>query len=398
MERIAQIFREEKARIVASLCRFTSDLDLAEDCFSEALEAALKDWPDRGTPHNPGAWLRTVARRKALDRFRRDTVLQTKLPSLYEDEGEGEAEDERLSLIFTCCHPALAADARIALTLRTLGGLTTPEIARAFLVPEATMAQRIVRAQRKIRDAGIPYRIPPPELLEERLDGVLAVLYLIFNESYQATGGPELVRVDLSREAIRLGQMLTDLMPQQAEPLGLLSLMRLQHSRLAARVSPAGELVTLEEQDRSLWDRVGMELGLGALEKASRLGRPGPYQIQAAIAAMHCRALTAAETDWGKICLLYDTLLRMLPSAIVELNRAVAVAMATRPEAGLELLEPLLEPLQDYAPFHAVQAELLQRAGRSAEAAVAYRRYLALEQNGPALAYAERRLRAISPF
>lgn len=364
--------------------RLLGELDRAEDCFSEAIELALQKWPAQGLPNKPAAWLNTVARRKALDFLRREKVLASKLPLTLEDEPE---EDDRLSLIFTCCHPALSEEARVALTLRTLGGLSTPEIARAFLVPESTMAQRIVRAQRKIKEAGIPYRVPPPELLQPRLDGVLAVLYLIFNEGYWASTGAQLVRTDLCQEALHLAQMLVELMPHQAEPAGLLALMLFQHSRRRARLGPEGEAVSLEEQDRSRWDRRDIARGLEHLDRAT-VGKGGPYTVQAAIAAMHCLAPTAAATDWPRIVSLYQSLPR---TPIVTLNQAVAVGMAGHPEQALTLLDQL--ELEDYAPYHASRAEFLKQLDRLREAREAYQTALSLEQNHPARRLLEKKLR-----
>ena len=395
MDSLGVIVREEKGRILSGLVRMLGDLDRAEDCFSEALESALTTWPARGIPDRPGAWLNAVARRKALDFKRREKVLSGKLELVGESETAPDESDDRLSLIFTCCHPALAEEARVALTLRTLGGLSTEEIARAFLIPDATMAQRIVRAQRKIRDAGIPYRIPPPDLLQERLDGVMAVLYLIFNEGYRASGGEDLVRLDLGAEALRLAGMLSDLMPREAEPMGLLALMLFHSSRLPARLGPDGQVLTLETQDRRLWSRATIARGQSALERAMSLGQPGAYQIEAAIAAMHCLAPSAAETDWEKICGLYEALAAFRPSWVVELNRAVAVAMARGPEAGLQLLDTLDAPLRDYAPLHATRAHLLELRGSPTEAAASLRKALDLEQNGPTRRFLEERLAAL---
>jgi len=373
VEPVEAAFRREKGRIVAGLVRMLGSLEEAEDCFSEAVESALKVWPERGQPAQPGAWLTTVARRKALDRLRR-LKLQHRLPPAQEAE-----PDDRLSLLFTCCHPALAWEARIALTLRTLGGLTTGEIARAFLSAETTMAQRIVRAQRKIKDAGIPYQVPPPELWDERVEGVLATVYLIFNEGYCATQGDQVVRRDLSQQALLLGELLVELLPHEAEPLGLLGLMLLQHSRSPARIGPQGQALTLEEQDRSLWDKGLAQRGYHCLDRAMRLGRPGAYQIQAAIAAMHCLAARAQDTDWQKILALYDSLLQADNSPVVRLNRSVALALSGSPEQALADLKELQEPLQNYGLFHSTRAELQKRLGLDCRQAL--QEALELEQN-----------------
>lgn len=400
---IDAVFEEERSRLLAGLLRLTRDFDLAEDCLSEALEAALRHWPSEGVPARPGAWLATVARRRALDRMRHGRVADRYVEerelagadgSDYRSEpppqpGHDET-DHRLSLIFTCCHPALNADAQVALTLRTLGGLTTEEIARAFLVGETTMAQRLVRAQRKIKDAGIPFDIPPPERFGERLEGVLTVLYLIFNEGYYASSGPGVARHDLCRQALALAELTAGLLPREAEPAGLYALMLLQHSRLPARLGSDGEAVTLEEQDRTLWDRASIDRAVRVIDAAMRMGRPGPYQIQAAIACVHCRAASAEATDWPGIVSLYGALLQLAPSPIVELNLAAAVAMADGPSAGLARLEDL--PLGDYAPFHAVRADLWRRLGRSDQAREAYERALALERNAAARRTLQRRL------
>ena len=363
-----------------------------------------------GVPANPGAWITTTARNRAIDRIRRRRALAEKTEVLRR-EAEADAGavtagdllgmddemplvDDRLSLIFTCCHPALAMDARVALTLRTLGGLTTPEIARAFLVPEPTLAQRLVRAKRKIRDAGIPYRVPPAELLPERLDGVLAVLYLVYNEGHTASGGDELGRRELSAEAIRLARLLASLMPDEPETLGLLALMLLHDARTAARTSEAGELVLLEDQDRARWDRSKISEGGAVLERALGAGRPGSYQIQAAIAAVHDEAATTGETDWPQIALLYRELMAFAPSPVVELNQAVAVAMTDGPALGLAMVDALAAEgrLDDYVYLHATRADLLRRLGRRSEAAAAYERALALAANATERRFLERRL------
>ncbi|HSL67969.1 MAG TPA: RNA polymerase sigma factor, partial [Actinomycetota bacterium] len=352
-------------------------------------------------PANPGAWITTTARNRAIDRLRRERNLREKtrtLARLVELEalgGDGTdvggIPDDRLRLIFTCCHPALPMDARVALTLKTLGGLTTAEIARAFLVTEPTMAKRIVRAKGKIRDAAIPYRVPPPELLPERLPGVLAVLYLAFNEGYTATTGT-LLRVDLCEEAIRLARVVVELMPGEPEGAGLLSLMLFQHSRRETRVSPAGELVLLEEQDRARWDHEMIDEGLALLDGALRLGRPGPYQVQGAIAALHARAPRPEDTDWPQIAALYQALERMAPTPVIALNHAVAVAMADGPERGLRLVDALAGELESYYLFHAARADLLRRLERRADAAEAYRRAIERATNAMERAYLDRRL------
>jgi len=389
--------------VVATLIRVLGDFDLAEEAMQEAFARALETWPRTGIPDNPGAWIVTTARNRAIDRLRRERTLREKtgwLKQLAELEALGGDEtdmsgipDDRLRLMFTCCHPALALDAQVALTLRTLGGLTTPEIARAFLVPETTMGQRLVRAKRKIRDAGIPYRVPPPELLPERVPAVLAVLYLVFNEGYAATGGP-LVRRELCDEAIRLARVLNELLSDQPEALGLLALMLLQHSRRDARTSAGGELVLLEDQDRARWDHPMIDEGLAVLERAMALGRPGPYQVQAAIAALHTQAPRPEDTDWPQIAALYGSLLRMSPSPVVALNRAVAVAMADGPQAGLALVSALASrgDLDGYHLLWAAQADLLRRLGRRSEAEHAYRRALAIVATGPERRFLERRL------
>jgi len=383
---VEEAFRTEWGRIVAALIGSTGDWDLAEECAQDAFAKALAVWPRDGVPDKPGAWLTTVARNRAVDRLRRSAVEAVKVRAALElstvDEVEPDGSgiaDDRLRLMFTCCHPALALDARVALTLRTLAGLTTAEIARAFLVPEPTMAKRLVRAKQKIRDAGIPYRVPPAHLLPERTSAVLAVLYLLFNEGYAASAGADHVRHDLCEEAIRLARLLAVLRPGEPEVLGLLALMLLHDSRRAARVDADGDLVTLEEQDRSRWDRAKIEEGDRVLESAALMGRPGPYQVQAAIAVCHASAASAPETDWPVIVRLYERLLRLAPSPVAQLNHAVAVAMADGPEAGLALVEQIaaVGVLDDYGLLFATRADLLRRLGRAEDAAVAYREALA---------------------
>lgn len=390
---------------MATLIRVLGDFDLAEDAVQEAFAAALETWPRRGIPDNPGAWITTTARNRAIDRLRRERTLSDKTETLKQlaelerlggDETDvSQIPDDRLRLIFTCCHPALSLDARVALTLRTLGGLTTPEIARAFLTSEATMAQRLVRAKRKISSAGIPYRVPPAEVLPERVPAVLAALYLIFNEGYHAREGP-LVRSELCEEAIRLTRVLVRLMPQEPEARGLLALMLLQHARCESRVGPAGDLVLLDDQDRSRWDRSMIAEGLGELERAMQAHRPGPYQVQAAIAALHDRAARPEDTDWPQIVALYTTLAAMSPSPVVELNRAVAVAMADGPGRGLPLVEALEDELDRYHLFHSARADLLRRLHRNSESATAYRRALELATNAQERTFLERRLREVT--
>ena len=404
---VERTFREESARSLATLIRILGDFDLAEEALQDAFVAAVERWPRDGIPDRPGAWIVTTARNRALDRLRRKRTEATKVAEIeraagagVEGEvrlgGESRVADDRLRLIFTCCHPALALDARVALTLRTLGGLTTPEIARAFLVPEATLAQRIVRAKRKIATARIPYRVPPDDLLPERLEGVLATVYLIFNEGYTATSGDDLVRRDLCAEAIRLARLLADLMPAEPEAVGLLALLLLQDSRRDARTAPDGSLVLLEDQDRSLWDRTEIDEGTAAVARALALagGRPGPYALQAAIAACHAEAPTASATDWGEIAGLYAALAVVTLSPVVDLNRAVAVAMAEGPQAGLILVEALGAEgaLADYHLFHAARADLLRRLGRRREAAIAYERARALAANAAERDFLARRL------
>jgi RNA polymerase sigma-70 factor, ECF subfamily len=406
---IARAFREERAIVLATLIRQAGDFQLAEDAVQDAFEAAVTAWRRDGVPASPGAWITTAARRRAIDRLRRNRSVADRAERLAEltrlDTGHQEPimsdeptiVDDRLRLIFTCCHPALDMAARVALTLRTLGGMTTGEIARAFLVAEPTMGKRIVRAKRKIADANIPYRVPADEELPGRLRGVLRVVYLIFNEGYAATEGDRLVRGELCDEAIRLGELLCRLMPDDAEVWGLLALMLLHDARRAARVDPSGRYVALDAQDRALWDHDRIGEGLAKLERAVRLRRPGEYQLQAAITALQIQAPDAETTDWAQIAELYGALGTLNPSPVVELNRAVAVGLASGPAAGLELLEPLLADaaVERYQPLHAAHAELLSRAGDAADARPAYERAIALTTNAVERAELERRLGAL---
>jgi RNA polymerase sigma-70 factor, ECF subfamily len=393
---LARVFREEWGRSVAVLARATGDLALAEDAVQDAFATALERWPD-GAPRNPGAWILTVARNRALDRLRRERTLarKTELLARLEEvslpDDMSALPDERLALMFACCHPALPPDVRVPLTLRMVGGLSTAEIARAFLVPEPTLSQRLVRAKRKIREAGIPLAVPADHDLPERLRSVLAVLYLVFNEGYASTAGDNLVHNDLCDEAIRLAKLLAVSMPDEPEALGLLALMLLHDSRREARTGGDGELVLLEEQDRGRWNRAQIEEGKRLLERALSFRRPGAYQLQAAIAAVHASAARPEETDWPQIAALYRELVSVDPSPVVELNRAVAVAMATRPEEGLALVERI-QGLDRYHLLHAARADLLRQSGRRKEAAAAYERALALAPSPVERAFLQRRL------
>jgi RNA polymerase sigma-70 factor (ECF subfamily) len=403
---VESVFRQESGRIIAGLIRMSGSFDRAEEAMQEAFASALSVWPDQGIPSNPGAWIMTAAHRKLIDAARKESTRRKKqdavsydVPSSFEAEIEEPAmhfPDERLRLIFTCCHPALNNEAQVALTLRTLGGLSTPEIAKAFLLPEATLAQRLVRAKRKIHEARIPYEEPSPDHLPERLASVQAVIYLIFNEGYAASSGDDLVRHDLCAEAIRLGRVLCELLPHESESMGLLALMLLHDSRRKARMV-GGELVTLEEQDRSLWCQAAIAEGLQLAEKALKIGPAGPYQLQAAIAALHSEAKAPGETDWPQISSLYEKLLEWNPSPVVALNRAVAIAMWQGYDEGLRRVDALgaSGALDRYYLFHAARADLLRRLYRTAEAAEAYRRAVDLTTNAVERNFLMRRLAAI---
>lgn len=405
---IEQLFRREYGRISAVLIRHLGDFDLAEESIQEALAVSLERWPIEGIPGRPDAWIYVVARRKALDILRRDRVRAHKYRAFGGDmvsepggdpEGENDSgiPDERLRLMFTCCHPALKTETQIALTLRTLGGLTTFEIAQAFVMSESTLAQRLVRAKHKIREAGIPFATQEDVKRPERLSAVMAVVYLIFNEGYYSQTNDQLVRTELADEAIRLGRLLTDLLPEDPEPLGLLSLMLLQNSRARARVGPEGTIVLLEDQDRSLWDVDQIREGLRVLDRAISYGKRGPYQIQAAIAALHAQALRPENTDWLQIVLLYQALSECTPSLVVELNKAAAVAMAFGPDQGLALMDrpEMSEALADYRWFHSSRGDLLRRLGRVDEAREAYTRAMALSVNATERDFLEKRMKEL---
>ena len=400
--RIEAVYQSESRAVLATLIRLLGDFDRAEEALHDAFRAALEKWPEQGLPENPRAWLVSAGRFRSIDQLRRQSRFDAFDPLAHDvaaenapapDDDDPSVADDRLRLIFTCCHPALAPDAQIALTLREVCGLTTEQIAQAFLTPVPTLAQRIVRAKGKIRDAHIPYEVPAAGELAERLETVLRVIYLVFNEGYTASSGTELMRLDLASEAIRLGRLLVEMLPE-TEAIGLLALMLLHDSRRAARASPAGELIVLEEQDRSLWNRAQIEEGSALVERALSTRRFGPYSMQAAIAAVHCGAARAEDTDWNEIVYLYDLLLRIEPTPIVELNRAVAVAMRDGPAAGLALVDDLLTrgDLAGYRLAHAARADLCRRLGRRAEARDSYTRALALTQLEPERQFLRRRL------
>jgi len=409
---VEKVFRQESGRIIATLIRLAGSFDLAEEAMQEAFASALTTWPEKGIPDNPGAWITAVAHRKLIDHGRRERTRREKqdpllyeTPSVQQPEAEALFEpvamnypDDRLRLIFTCCHPALNQEAQVALTLRTLGGLTTPEIARAFLLPEPTLAQRLVRAKRKIQDAHIPYEVPPISQLPERLASVQSVIYLVFNEGYSATAGDSLIRRELCAEAIRVGRTLCELLPGEAENLGLLALMLLQDSRRDARTDKEGSLVPLEDQDRSLWDQERIREGMDLVTRALSMRGVGPYQLQAAIAALHAEAKTPPETDWEQIAALYRELLRMTPSPVIALNYAVAIAMGEGLEKGLAEIDRVGESgeLADYHLFHAARADILRRLKRHEESAAAYREAIRLATNQVEKDYLQGRLDQLS--